>query len=161
MDELRVVSFAVEARCFVRLRRRRGCAGGVIVWDRGTWVTLADDPLEALTAGELKFRLAGEKLRGGWTLVRIAKDPKNWLFIKERDDEVRPLAEYDVLVEEPLSVLSGVAVEDFVKAEEPGAKPAAPRVKPERIRGAKAASLPCTSPARRCASIRARRPGGG
>src|SRR6185312_12494959 len=44
-------------------------AGSVIVWDRGTWVTLADDPDAALAAGELKMRLAGEKLTGGWTLV--------------------------------------------------------------------------------------------
>src|SRR5512143_4027808 len=45
-------------------------AGTVIVWDRGTWVTLAD-PEAALAAGELKFRLSGEKLAGGWTLVRL------------------------------------------------------------------------------------------
>lgn len=117
-------------------------AGGVIVWDRGTWVTLADDPLEALAAGELKFRLAGEKLRGGWTLVRLARDPKNWLLIKERDDAVRPLAEYDVLVEEPLSVLSGLAVEDLNLPERAPVKPAAKAVRPGRIRGAKKADLP-------------------
>src|SRR5579859_1602929 len=36
-------------------------AGTVIVWDRGTWVTLAE-PEAALAAGEIKFRLSGEKL---------------------------------------------------------------------------------------------------
>jgi len=30
-------------------------AGTVIVWDRGSWVTLADDPEKALANGELKF----------------------------------------------------------------------------------------------------------
>ena len=119
-------------------------AGSVIVWDRGTWVTLADDPMAAIAAGELKFRLAGEKLRGGWTLVRLAKDPKNWLLIKERDDAVRPLAEYDVLIEEPRSVLSGLTVEDLAQAAQASAKPAAKpvRVKPDRIPGAKPADMP-------------------
>jgi bifunctional non-homologous end joining protein LigD len=42
-------------------------AGTVIVWDRGTWVTLAD-PGQVLAAREIKFRLPGEKLAGGWML---------------------------------------------------------------------------------------------
>src|ERR1700684_4358503 len=76
-------------------------AGTVIVWDRGTWVTLADDPDQAMAAGELKFRLVGEKLSGGWTLVRLPDDPTNWLLIKERDIAARPVGEYDVLKEAP------------------------------------------------------------
>jgi DNA ligase D len=118
-------------------------AGGVIVWDRGAWVTLADDPLEALAAGELKMRLAGEKLRGGWTLVRLARDPKNWLLIKERDDEARALADYDVLVEQPLSVLSGLAVEDLKQSDAaPPTTTTVEPVRPERIQGAKRATMP-------------------
>ncbi|HEY3889294.1 MAG TPA: DNA polymerase ligase N-terminal domain-containing protein, partial [Caulobacteraceae bacterium] len=70
-------------------------AGTVIVWDRGTWVTLAD-PAAAFEAGEIKFRLSGEKLAGGWMLKRLPDDPTNWLLIKERDPAVRPIAEYDV-----------------------------------------------------------------
>jgi bifunctional non-homologous end joining protein LigD len=87
-------------------------AGTVIVWDRGTWVTLADDPNEALKNGELKFRLAGTKLAGGWTLVQLKDDPTNFLLIKERDIEARPIAEYDVLKEEPNSAITGRPVED-------------------------------------------------
>jgi len=75
-------------------------ASTVIVWDRGTWVSLKE-PEAALADGELKVRLAGEKLTGGWTLVRLKDDPTNWLLIKERDPSARPLAEYDVLVEAP------------------------------------------------------------
>ena len=45
-------------------------AGGMIVWDRGTWVPMGD-PEEDYRKGTLKFRLAGEKLGGGWTLVRL------------------------------------------------------------------------------------------
>jgi hypothetical protein len=33
-------------------------------------VTLKD-PEQGLADGEVKFRLAGEKLSGGWTLVRL------------------------------------------------------------------------------------------
>lgn len=121
-------------------------AGVVIVWDRGTYVTLAPDPEAALAAGELKFRLAGEKLRGGWTLVRLARDPKNWLLIKERDDEVRALADYDVVKAAPASVLSGKTVEELAKAAPEIARPARPaprrRVTPARIKGARAAPLP-------------------
>ena len=44
-------------------------AGAVIVWDRGTWVPVGDAE-EGCRNGRLKFRLAGEKLRGGWSLER-------------------------------------------------------------------------------------------
>ncbi|MBI1187851.1 MAG: DNA ligase D [Alphaproteobacteria bacterium] len=117
-------------------------AGVVIVWDRGPWVTLEDDPIAALKAGELKMRLAGEKLRGGWTLVRLNKDPKNWLLIKERDDEVRPLADHDVLAAAPNSVLSGLSVEDLKRTIGPADRPRAPRPKADRIAGAKKAPMP-------------------
>jgi bifunctional non-homologous end joining protein LigD len=116
-------------------------AGTVIVWDRGTWVTLADDPEAAIAAGELKFRLAGEKLTGGWTLVRLADDPTNWLLIKERDPSARPLADYDVLVEEPNSVVTGRPVEEKAPAPAPPRK-AAPKKAPGKIAGAIAAPMP-------------------
>ncbi len=120
-----------------RIPDRNYGAGTVIVWDRGTYVTLAEDPEAALAAGELKFRLAGEKLAGGWTLVRLPDDPTNWLFIKERDIEARPLDEYDVLVEAPNSVVTGRAVD------EPAPEPRrAARKKAAKIAGAVAAPMP-------------------
>jgi len=111
-------------------------AGTVIVWDRGTWVTLADDPDKALADGELKFRLAGEKLGGGWTLVRLKDDPTNFLLIKERDVAARPLAEYDVLKEEPNSVVTGRPVDD-----EPIVRKRTPRQMVAKISGAMARAL--------------------
>lgn len=114
-------------------------AGGVIVWDRGTYVTLADDPMAALAEGELKFRLVGEKLKGGWTLVKL-KDANNWLLIKERDDAVRPLADYDVLVEQPNSVLSGRAAEDFLDTAETS-RADHPPIDPKSLKGARRAPL--------------------
>src|SRR3954464_300733 len=59
-------------------------AGAVIVWDRGRWVPL-EDPVEGLAKGKLLFELHGLKLHGRWTLVKIKKSEKEWLFIKERD----------------------------------------------------------------------------
>jgi bifunctional non-homologous end joining protein LigD len=112
-------------------------AGTVIVWDRGTWVTLAD-PEEALAAGEIKFRLSGEKLAGGWMLVRLADDPTNWLLIKERDVAARPLAEYDVLVEVPNSVVTGRPVDE----EPPEPRKPVRRKAAGKIIGAVAAPMP-------------------
>jgi bifunctional non-homologous end joining protein LigD len=88
-------------------------AGSVIVWDRGTWAPQSGTVEEAAREyekGKLKFILDGEKLHGGWTLVkshmRGSGDKEQWLLIKERDDEARPEAEYDILLKKPGSVMS-------------------------------------------------------
>ncbi|WP_250483675.1 DNA ligase D [Caballeronia sp. GaOx3] len=88
-------------------------AGSVIVWDRGTWAPQSGTVEEAAREyekGKLKFVLDGEKLHGGWTLVkshmRGSGDKEQWLLIKERDDEARPEAEYDILLKKPGSVMS-------------------------------------------------------
>ncbi|SPB18286.1 ATP-dependent DNA ligase [Caballeronia novacaledonica] len=88
-------------------------AGSVIVWDRGTWAPQSGSVEEAereYEKGKLKFVLDGEKLHGGWTLVkshmRGSGDKEQWLLIKERDDEARPEAEYDILLKQPGSVMS-------------------------------------------------------
>src|ERR671928_2229614 len=41
-------------------------AGTVMVWDQGTYELLGGDPIEALHAGKIHFRLDGKKLRGEW-----------------------------------------------------------------------------------------------
>jgi DNA ligase D-like protein (predicted 3'-phosphoesterase) len=63
--------------------------GAVIVWDRGDYEGLDDVSMaEALARGKASFRLSGEKLRGGFTLVRTSGGAKpQWLLIKRRDDE--------------------------------------------------------------------------
>ncbi|MFM0511319.1 DNA ligase D [Paraburkholderia sp. RL17-373-BIF-A] len=87
-------------------------AGSVIVWDRGTWEPVggAAEAARSYAAGKLKFRLHGEKLQGGWTLVRShmrgSGDKEQWLLIKERDDEARDESDYDILKKRPGSVLS-------------------------------------------------------
>ena len=88
-------------------------AGSVIVWDRGTWEPQTGSIAEAsesYAAGKLKFRLDGEKLHGGWTLVRShmrgSGDKEQWLLIKERDEDARNEADYDILLKKPGSVLT-------------------------------------------------------
>ncbi|CAG4892055.1 DNA ligase D [Paraburkholderia saeva] len=86
-------------------------AGDVIVWDRGTWEPAEGEAhaREAYKAGKLKFELHGEKLHGGWMLVRShmrgSGDKEQWLLIKERDAEARDESAYDVLKKMPGSVL--------------------------------------------------------
>ncbi|MBF8806128.1 DNA ligase D [Pseudomonas asiatica] len=82
-------------------------AGEVIVWDRGIWIPQGD-PDEAYRKGRLKFELKGEKLSGLWNLVRtnIEGKQEQWFLIKHQDESARPLADYDVVSEQPNSVLS-------------------------------------------------------
>ena len=75
-------------------------AGDVIVWDWGTWDPEAEtpDPLKAISDGELKFVLHGEKLKGRFTIVRTSRrqgsspsaafedDSEQWLLIHKRDE---------------------------------------------------------------------------
>src|ERR1700712_1262353 len=84
-------------------------AGHVIVWDRGAW-TPVGDAAEGYRKGHLKFTLDGEKLSGGWALVRMGKpkeSKENWLLIKERDDAAREGEEAEITGLLPDSVLSG------------------------------------------------------
>ena len=127
-------------------------AGDVIVWDRGVWIP-EGDPRQAYEKGKLKFALQGEKLSGTWNLVRTHMPGKReqWFLIKSNDDAARPLAEYDVLVAEPDSVLSERTLVPRQPATtsttKPVAKaPAKPRTKNKgtRLEGAKAAALPAS-----------------
>ncbi|WP_217474029.1 DNA ligase D [Stutzerimonas stutzeri] len=82
-------------------------AGDVIVWDRGVW-TPQGDPEEGYRKGKLKFTLEGEKLSGTWNLVRTRMDggKEQWFLIKSNDESARPESEYDIVREQPDSVLS-------------------------------------------------------
>ncbi|TKW74477.1 MAG: DNA ligase, partial [Bradyrhizobium icense] len=76
-------------------------AGHVDVYDHGTWAC-DGDPLEAIAAGKVDFVLHGERLKGGWKLVRTAMKGKQhqWLLIKRDDEEARDM-EADDLLEAP------------------------------------------------------------
>jgi bifunctional non-homologous end joining protein LigD len=82
--------------------------GTVMLWDRGTWTPEVEDVDAALEKGDLKFTLAGKKLRGSWVLVRTklgygGSAKPQWLLIKHRD---RYASTDDILAEKPRSVLT-------------------------------------------------------
>ncbi|HEX2252666.1 MAG TPA: DNA ligase D [Thermoanaerobaculia bacterium] len=84
--------------------------GTVLLWDRGRWLPRGGEAQARrdYRRGKLHFDLEGEKLRGGWVLVRTAAEGgKNWLLFKEDDAEARS-GEGDWLVRtRPESVASG------------------------------------------------------
>ena len=65
--------------------------GTVMVWDTGTFVNLTNRkgnliPLSAgMAKGHIDFWLQGKKLKGGWSLVRMSQNPKQWLLVKMDD----------------------------------------------------------------------------
>jgi bifunctional non-homologous end joining protein LigD len=96
--------------------------GTVLLWDRGTWEPQGDaDARTMLAAGNLKFLLRGEKLRGKYALVKLKErrvprrgdDARNWLLIKERDVEARPEAEVDITATRAESVATQRTMEQI------------------------------------------------
>ncbi|HEX9452031.1 MAG TPA: DNA ligase D [Burkholderiales bacterium] len=83
-------------------------AGKVQIWDRGTWHPIGD-AAAGYRSGKLKFRLDGEKLHGGWTLVRTrlpgTGDKEQWLLIKERDEVAQPAKKFSITEAMPDSVI--------------------------------------------------------
>ena len=72
--------------------------GHVATFDRGLWTTEGDAEAQ-LAKGHLRFRMFGEKLKGGWHLVRThtpARQPQ-WLLYKARDDFAGPQEADDLL----------------------------------------------------------------
>ncbi|MET0512526.1 MAG: DNA polymerase ligase N-terminal domain-containing protein [Thermoleophilaceae bacterium] len=84
-------------------------AGPVIVWDRGTYRNLREEPMaSALSAGHASFWLEGEKLRGGWSLLHT--DRRRWLLVKRRDEHADS---GDLVSERPESVVSGRSIDQL------------------------------------------------
>lgn len=82
--------------------------GTVMLWDRGFWAS-DGEAAKALRQGELRFTLVGEKLQGGWVLVRLRRDRgkrTNWLLIKRHDGYERE-GDADAILNQDRSVASG------------------------------------------------------
>jgi bifunctional non-homologous end joining protein LigD len=103
-----------------------------------------------LTKGKLLFNLHGEKLAGLWELVRIAKPgdkQEPWFLFKKRDAWARPLAEYDVIVALPDSVVKKPLGRLEERAPRGGVAPSARTRSPQSaatLPGAVKANLPAT-----------------
>src|SRR5262245_29869878 len=99
--------------------------GTVQLWDRGYWEPDGTkSPQQMLRDGDLKIRLDGEKLEGGWVLVRMRDDAKskrhNWLLIKHGDENARK-DPHDELLDEDHSVASGRSMDQIAAGK--GRKP--------------------------------------
>ena len=120
-------------------------AGTVLIWDAGTYANLRGQKeakkrgekdrgrndrsreasgrvsmQESLEEGKVEVRLEGQKLKGGYALVRMGKGKKErWLLIKMHDDEAD--ARRRPTKTEPESVASGRTLEEIAaEAEEEG-----------------------------------------
>ena len=74
--------------------------GHVAEFDHGVWSTDLD-PQAQLEKGHLRFELFGEKLKGGWHLVRSGKPARQpqWLLFKEKDAYAGTLEADDLLAD--------------------------------------------------------------
>src|SRR5690606_7142941 len=112
--------------------------GPMIVWDTGVWAPM-DDVEKSLASGSFKFRLAGEKLNGGWMLARLkpkeGEKKRNWLLFKERD--LAADTTVDILAARPESVKTGRRIDELIEKPQPSGP-----LKPGRLRGAVRAPAP-------------------
>jgi bifunctional non-homologous end joining protein LigD len=92
-------------------------AGPVVVWDRGHWKP-EGDPHKGYEKGHLTFELEGEKLRGGFHLVRTRGNgkAKSWLLMKRNDASALRGSGSKIVDERPESAISGRTVEEVEQA---------------------------------------------
>jgi bifunctional non-homologous end joining protein LigD len=99
--------------------------GTVLLWDRGYWES--DDPERGFKKGDLKFTLHGDKLHGGWVLVRMRDDRSgskrtNWLLIKHRDEHAKE-GNKNKILEADASVASGRSMDQIAAGKGRAPKP--------------------------------------
>jgi bifunctional non-homologous end joining protein LigD len=103
--------------------------GTVMLWDRGFWMPEGDGDVDAaLRKGDLKFTLAGSKLKGSFVLVRMKHDRDggkrtNWLLIKHRDGLERESEDAASLPDDDKSVASGRTMAQIAAGKGRGPKP--------------------------------------
>ena len=97
-------------------------AGTVMVWDVGTYCNKRQDKhddqatmIESLEEGKVEVELKGEKMQGGFVLVRTGTEKDSrWLLIKMNDKHVD--RDTDILEENPKSAKSDKTLEEIEKA---------------------------------------------
>jgi bifunctional non-homologous end joining protein LigD len=112
--------------------------GSVIIWDNGRWKPHGD-PRKGFQKGKISFDLFGQRLRGAWSLVRMATDREgnkreNWLLIKERDELANDEPGESLLEEFTTSVVSGNTVDTIAATEREwsSSKPARSQTRSEK-----------------------------
>lgn len=115
-------------------------AGTVMVWDRGTFsLEGTGDASRQIDRGEIKFSLAGEKLRGSFVLVKLKRSEKGneWLLIKHKDAFVDAAWEIET---HDGSVLTGRTLPEI--AEELPPKRSRVPIRAAELHGAKSGPMP-------------------
>jgi bifunctional non-homologous end joining protein LigD len=147
--------------------------GTVMLWDRGRW-TPDEDPHKAFRKGHIRFHLHGERLSGGWHLVRSRRpgqegQKEQWLLFKDDDVVARPESAGVITEEIVTSVATGrtmdeiaadadarwdskaPAAEALVRDGTPSRAPKKPAAKPRSTRSTKPAPAPGVPGARKAA----------
>lgn len=93
--------------------------GPIMLWDRGTWEPHPEfeDIESCLRRGILRFTLYGEKLKGGWMLVRTNRNaPRTvWTLSKLADSFAESATGKSILKEQPNSISTGRTMEEIVR----------------------------------------------
>lgn len=113
--------------------------GTVMVWDRGTWEP-EGDANQAYEKGHLSFRLYGEKLQGGWHLVktqRRGQKQNTWLLFKANDEAAKP-GDTSLLEEQAKSALTGRDLTSIAQGKPAKAKKSSKPVKARAVASRKA-----------------------
>jgi len=104
-------------------------AGTVQMWDTGSWTPQHPETLEAdFAKGSVKMTLDGERLKGGWALVRLKSDRgkpskrSNWLLIKEKDEYAVP-GEGDANMEIDASITTGRSLAEIAEGKKTWGSP--------------------------------------
>ena len=125
-------------------------AGTVMLWDHGIWIP-KEDPVAGYRRGKLKFELKGEKLQGGWVLVKSHGGKyggdKAWLLFKEDDEYARTGPEARIVDSRPDSVTTHRSLEQIAADPERvwhSNKSAAENVKSGAVKKAKITKIDLT-----------------
>jgi DNA ligase D-like protein (predicted 3'-phosphoesterase) len=96
-------------------------AGTVIVWDTGIYRNLRAEKKndgismeESFQDGKVEIWLQGEKISGGYVLIKTGRKNNQWLLKKMKDDAAD--ARRNPVSTEPESVFSGKTIEEMEKA---------------------------------------------
>ena len=99
--------------------------GTVMIWDRGNFKNLKKDKegktislADSYKMGTLEFWLEGEKLQGGFALIKMKSGNMkgNWLLVKMNDDEAD--ARRNPVSTQTKSVVTGRSLKEIAKEEE-------------------------------------------
>jgi bifunctional non-homologous end joining protein LigD len=135
--------------------------GTVMLWDRGFWEPIRS-PAQGFREGYLKFNLHGQKLQGGWMLVRKGgrsseSDERHWFLVKERDEFARP--DLSITEEMPLSVVTGRNLQEIAAESDPAGRESRQVLRHRRRRTRKCPPMAVSRPnraRRETASLNAR-----